>query len=200
MTTVFTISHVVLFVGLLAGCVSQPVVTQSQTGGEQLAYAYMLLESDQPSEAIPEFLSIRDTSLDPIIRKKAMLGCAASFAKRNDFKSALNVLNPYPPVVLVEQDAIIFAMVGELYLRLGAPQTAASYIEKSLYDNPFTDNTHWRAAAMFNYGKCALALSAKGKAQEIFQDAVQMYDALDDVSAHAQCETVLKTLEIIHSK
>ena len=166
----------------LAGCATvPPPVETAPTDDERLLSAGALVGAGQARRAVQAFADIRDHSADPAIRQRARLGMAAALRAAGDPAAAIGVLMPLPPGVNSEADARHYAMAGELYLRRNAHEAAAAYLERALaYDG----GGKWRAAALFNLGKCAIALELPRKARDLFAAAAPAFAADgDDVAA-----------------
>ncbi len=192
---------IIVCVGMMSsGCaLTQPTPPKTEhpplSEQEALQQAITLVAEGLPKQAVPQLLAIRDNTQDPAIKASAIQTCAKAFAAQGDFKSAINVLSPLPPLVLREEQAISNAMAGEYYLRMGAYKLAIPCIERALYNELPKKHTDWRAAAFFNYGKCALSLNMPRRAQALFSEAQLQFKHLNHPQAVILCQTLLTTID-----
>lgn len=192
-----TIIPVIAFTALLlAGCVTTPTPPSPEpTDEDHLRQARILMDSGQHLQALKAFADLRDNSADAVVRQRAVLGVAAALRTKGDTAAAIGALMPLPPVVATELDAQQYAMAGELYLRKKAHETASSYLETALAYKGGSGK--WRPAALFNLGKCALALGVPHKAQTLFTEAMAAFDAAGDTAAARNCAAVLADLKAV---
>ena len=191
--TLFSISLL-----LISGCATPPptpwLPDAPPTPDQQLSHARTLLETGNARAALSLYADVRDHAPDSATRQRAILGLSAALRATGDTSAAIGALTPIPATVRTELDARQYAMLGELYIRLNATETAASYLEQSLTHKPDTPAS-WRAAAQFNLGKCALALERPAAARAHFTQAKADYEVLSDTLAANRCAAVLADLE-----
>jgi tetratricopeptide (TPR) repeat protein len=181
---------------LLAGCATNPAERQAEpTFEERLQDARVLLDTGQPRLAVRAFADVRDHCADPAVRQRAVLGLAAALQASGDTATAIGALMPLPPSAATEADARHYAAAGELYLRRKAHETAASHLETALAYKG--DGGKWRPAALFNLGKCALALGLPRKAQSLFAEAAPAFEEAGDTAAAKRCAAALADLETV---
>jgi tetratricopeptide (TPR) repeat protein len=183
----------VVSVLLTAGCATPSAERPAEpTFEERLRHAGILMDTGQPRLAIRAFADVRDHCGDPRIRQRAVLGTSAALQASGDAASAIGALMPLPLSVATETDARHYAMAGELYLRKKAHETAASYLETALAYKG--DGGTWRPAALFNLGKCALALGVPHKAKKLFEEAKPAFDDAGDSATARRCAAILADL------
>lgn len=185
---------------LLAGCATTPVyLPDDPTFEERLQHARILLDTGQHRSALRAFADVRDRcGDDPAIRQRAMLGVSAAFRASNDTPAAIGALMPLPLAATTETDARHYAMAGELYLRQKAYETAATYLETALTYKE--SDGKWRATALFNLGKCALALGVPQKAHDLFAEAMPIFETAGDTAAVKRCASILADLNTVLSR
>ena len=181
---------------LLAGCATTPVyLPDDPTFEERLQHARILLDTGQHRAALRAFADVRDRCDDPALRQRAMLGVSAALRASNDTPAAIGALMPLPLAAATETDARHYAMAGELYLRQKAYETAATYLETALAYK--TSDGKWRATALFNLGKCALALGVPQKARDLFTEAQPVFETAGDTASARRCASILADLNTV---